>query len=123
MLLIFADIEGLKNINDTYGHAAGDQALVDAARLPHTTYRSADIIARLGGDEFTVFPLEAGHDCAEILLSRLTQNLNRENATQGRPYVLSLSVGLGRFDPAQCQTVHQLLAEADRELYERKRER
>jgi len=123
MLLIFADIDGLKNINDTHGHAAGDQALVDAARLLRTTYRSADIIARLGGDEFTVFPLEAGHDSAEILLSRLTYNLNRENAAQGRPYVLSLSVGLGRFDPSQCQTVHQLLAEADRELYERKRER
>ena len=106
MLLIFADIDGLKTINDTHGHAAGDQALVDAARLLRTTYRSADIIARLGGDEFTVFPLEAHHESADILLSRLTHNLNRENATLGRPYVLSLSVGLGRFDPAQCQTVH-----------------
>jgi diguanylate cyclase (GGDEF)-like protein/PAS domain S-box-containing protein len=123
MLLIFADIDGLKSINDTYGHAAGDQALVDAARLLRTTYRSADIIARLGGDEFTVFPLEANHESAEILVSRLTQNIARENAVGDRPYVLSLSVGVGRFDPVRCQTVQQVLEEADRELYERKRQR
>ena len=123
MLLIFADIDGLKAINDTHGHAAGDQALVDAANLLRTTYRSADIIARLGGDEFTVFPLEASHQSADLLLARLTRNLNHENAARGRPYTLSLSVGVGRLDPVRCQTVQQVLEQADRELYERKRAR
>ena len=123
MLLIFADIDGLKAINDTHGHAAGDQAVIQAARLLRTTYRSADIVARLGGDEFTVFPLEAGHHTADILLARLKQNLDRLNAAPGQPYRLTLSVGIGRFDPERCQTVQQLLAEADRELYERKRAR
>lgn len=123
LLLIFGDVDSLKDINDGYGHAAGDQVLRDAAAVLRRTYRSADIIARLGGDEFTAFPLEADSGSASLLVDRLQEAVQAHNRASQRPYELSLSVGVGRFDPATCQTVEQLLQEADRALYERKRER
>jgi diguanylate cyclase (GGDEF)-like protein/PAS domain S-box-containing protein len=123
LLLVFADVDHLKSINDSFGHLAGDQILVDAAALLRRTYRSADIIARIGGDEFTAFPLEAGPESAALLLERLQKNVEQHNLQVQRPYKLSMSVGIGRFDPAKCQTVQQLLEEADAELYSRKRGR
>ena len=75
LLLIFADVDGLKRINDTHGHAAGDQALRDTASVLRSTYRSADIIARLGGDEFTVFPLDAAGSSQGLLTERLDEAL------------------------------------------------
>jgi diguanylate cyclase (GGDEF)-like protein len=123
LLLVFADLDHLKSINDTYGHSAGDQVLADAASVLRRTYRSADIIARIGGDEFTAFPLEAGPDSGDILLDRLQAQVEQHNRVAQRPYNLSMSVGIGRFDPVKCQTVQQLLEEADAELYSRKRGR
>jgi diguanylate cyclase (GGDEF)-like protein/PAS domain S-box-containing protein len=123
LLLIFADVDSLKEINDTYGHAAGDGILIDAADLMRKTYRSADIVARLGGDEFTAFPLEADAESADMLVERLSRQVDRHNAASDRPYALSLTVGVSRFDPERCQTIQQLLAEADEEMYRRKRSR
>jgi len=123
LLLIFADVDGLKEINDTHGHAVGDMALRDTATVLRSTYRSADIIARLGGDEFTVFPLEAGEQATPLLVKRLQDSLDRHNAELNRPFTLSLSVGVSAYHPEQCQTIEEVLAEADRELYRRKRER
>lgn len=123
LLLVFADVDSLKNINDEFGHAAGDQVLRDAAVVLRRTYRSADIIARLGGDEFTAFPVEAGRDSAGLLVERLEQNVAAHNRENPRPYALALSVGVGRFDPARCPTIEQLLSEADREQYAQKRRR
>ena len=123
LLLVFADVDSLKSINDQYGHAAGDQVLRDAAAVLRRTYRSADIIARLGGDEFTAFPVEAAKECAEMLVDRLQQNVAAHNRENPRPYALALSVGVGRFDPARCPTIEQLLSEADRQQYAQKRRR
>jgi diguanylate cyclase (GGDEF)-like protein/PAS domain S-box-containing protein len=123
LLLVLADIDGLKAINDTFGHHAGDQVVIDAANVLRGTYRRVDIIARLGGDEFTAFPVEAGPDSAEILMNRLQENIAKHNERYTRPFQLSMSVGIGRINPADCPNVQRLLAEADRELYRRKRER
>ena len=123
LLLVLADIDGLKVINDTFGHHAGDQVVIDAANVLRGTYRRVDIIARIGGDEFTAFPVEAGPDSAEILINRLQQNVAKHNERYPRPFKLSMSVGIGRINPADCPNVQRLLAEADRELYLGKRSR
>ena len=123
LLLVLTDIDGLKTINDTFGHAAGDQVVIDAGNVLKGTYRRVDIIARIGGDEFTAFPIEAGPDSAEILMNRLQENIARHNERYTRPFRLSMSVGIGRINPADCPNVQRLLAEADRELYRRKRDR
>ena len=121
LILIAADIDGLKSINDNYGHAAGDQAVRAAANILRATYRSADIIARLGGDEFAVFPLEASTDSAELLLERLRKNLEAYNAERLSGWKLSMSAGVARLDATSCESVQQLLEEADRALYQQKR--
>jgi diguanylate cyclase (GGDEF)-like protein/PAS domain S-box-containing protein len=123
LLLVLGDIDGLKLVNDTFGHAAGDQVVIDAANVLKGTYRRVDILARIGGDEFTAFPIEAGPDSAEILTNRLQDNIAKHNERYARPFRLSMSVGVGRINPADCPTVQRLLAEADRELYRRKRDR
>jgi diguanylate cyclase (GGDEF)-like protein/PAS domain S-box-containing protein len=123
LLLIFADVDGLKTINDTYGHAAGDQALRDTAAILRATYRSADIIARLGGDEFTVFPVNAIESSGGILTDRLDEAVARHAKQSDRPFTLSLTAGLARVDPAECPTIEGLLAQADRALYERRAKR
>jgi len=123
LLLVLGDIDGLKLVNDTFGHAAGDQVVLDAANVLKGTYRRVDIVARIGGDEFTAFPIEAGPDSAEILMNRLQDNIAKHNERYTRPFRLSMSVGIGRINPADCPTVQRLLAEADRELYRRKRDR
>ncbi len=124
VFLLFADLDGLKQINDTCGHLEGDRALVDSANILRQTFRSADIIARLGGDEFTVFPLEAVAESADLLISRLEENLRAHNeANAGRGYRIALSVGIARCEPDSSWSIDQLLAHADEALYKQKRER
>jgi diguanylate cyclase (GGDEF)-like protein/PAS domain S-box-containing protein len=122
VFLLFADLDGLKTINDTYGHLAGDRALVSAADVLRRTFRSADIIARLGGDEFTVFPLEAASESGSLLIHRLEEAVQADNdANAARGFRLALSVGIARFEPDTSWTIDQLLDQADRALYAQKR--
>jgi diguanylate cyclase (GGDEF)-like protein/PAS domain S-box-containing protein len=122
VFLLFADLDGLKTINDTFGHLEGDRALIDAADILRTSFRSADIIARLGGDEFTVFPIEAAAESASILMGRLDEQLQRHNEiNQSRGYRLALSVGIARFEPDSSWSIDQLLEHADKALYQQKR--
>ena len=122
VFLLFADLDGLKIINDTFGHLEGDRALIDAADILRNSFRSADIIARLGGDEFTVFPIEAAAESASILMGRLDEQLQRHNEIhQSRGYRLALSVGIARFEPDSSWSIDQLLEHADKALYQQKR--
>jgi diguanylate cyclase (GGDEF)-like protein/PAS domain S-box-containing protein len=122
VFLLFADLDGLKIINDTFGHLEGDRALIDAADILRNSFRSADIIARLGGDEFAVFPIEAAAESASILMGRLDEQLQRHNEiNKSRGYRLALSVGIARFEPDSSWTIDQLLEHADKALYQQKR--
>ena len=120
LLLFFADVDNLKEINDAYGHREGDLALVRAANALEQTFRNSDIIARLGGDEFAVLALEASCENREVILHRLERNLQGSNAEESR-YELSLSVGMARFDPKHPVPLGELIAMADEAMYEEKR--
>lgn len=123
LVLIAADIDDLKGINDRFGHAAGDQALIAAAGILKQTYREADIVARLGGDEFTVFPLEAARDSISLLIERLETNLRKFNEQSRREFTLSMSTGVALLEGELSKDIQQLLSEADSQLYRQKRER
>ena len=123
LVLIAADVDDLKGINDRFGHAAGDQALVAAANILKQTYREADIVARIGGDEFTVFPIEASSASVDMLVERLDGNLRRYNEGHQREFTLSMSTGVALFEGELSKDVRQLLSEADSQLYQQKRER
>lgn len=115
--LVYIDLDGMKKINDTHGHAEGDRALVDAAKLLQANLRESDFIARIGGDEFCVV-LSGGTEAQDrAAVARITAAVDSHNTIGGRVYRLSFSVGVARFDPAEPVTVEELLREADAGMY------
>ena len=119
-MLLFADLDGLKQINDTFGHHEGDQALIAVASILTETFRESDIVARMGGDEFVILAMQADGADAEVLTTRLRNNLETYNENAGRRYKLSLSVGVAHYDPRQPCSLDELLTRADRLMYEQK---
>jgi diguanylate cyclase (GGDEF)-like protein len=119
LLLLFCDVNDLKKINDTYGHPEGDLALIRTADALEQVFRSSDILGRIGGDEFVVLALGASSQSREIVLSRLKETLKQANTLDSR-YQLSLSVGVARFDPKHPVSLGDLIAEADRAMYQQK---
>jgi two-component system cell cycle response regulator len=122
-LVMYADLDRLKWINDTFGHQEGTQALIETARILCATFRASDIITRLGGDEFVVMAIDSDDDSAEAITSRLYDHLHRHNAQANRRYDLSLSIGFVRFDPQGLLTLDEAIAKADRAMYEHKQSR
>lgn len=121
MVLLFIDLDHLKWINDTFGHLEGDRALIETAQILRATFRESDIIARIGGDEFVVLALETSGANAEVLKSRLEQNLAAHNARRNRRYELSFSVGVAHYDPKHPCSIEELIAQADQHMYTRKK--
>jgi diguanylate cyclase (GGDEF)-like protein/PAS domain S-box-containing protein len=123
IVLLFVDLDNMKWINDTLGHSAGDQALVDTAAVLRESLRKSDIIARIGGDEFVIFAIEAKPKTEGIIIERLRKNLQRFNDLRKREYELSVSVGAAYYDPEKPSTLEVLLSMADAEMYEQKRQK
>ncbi|MGZ3444882.1 MAG: diguanylate cyclase [Myxococcaceae bacterium] len=123
MLLIFVDLDELKDINDRLGHAAGDRALVDTAKVLKSTFRERDVVARLGGDEFVVLVTDSSVVREKDLLSRLSSRLDALNTHAGQDYRLGFSTGVATFDPAAPEPLEDLLSEADSRMYLDKRRR
>jgi diguanylate cyclase (GGDEF)-like protein len=122
VLMIFIDVDHLKYINDTFGHLAGDRALIDTARVLRESCREADIIARLGGDEFVALMMVDSDQTGELVCERIKTRVAEHNEEVDREYDLSLSVGATR-SKAEGTMLADLLAQADMALYERKRGR
>ncbi len=123
MLLIFVDLDDLKDINDRLGHAAGDRALVDVGAVLKSTFRERDVVARLGGDEFVVLVTDSSVVREADLLARLTGRLDAFNARPGREFQLGFSTGVAAFDPVAPEPLEELLSEADSRMYLDKRRR
>ncbi len=123
VLFVVADLDGMKQINDTFGHEAGDQALIETASVLKKTFRDADIIGRIGGDEFAVCIMEDDTSTADAITARLEENIRIANDTTTSPYKLSISEGIARFDFASETSFEQMLAQADGLMYEKKRTR
>jgi diguanylate cyclase (GGDEF)-like protein/PAS domain S-box-containing protein len=122
--LLFLDLDGLKGINDTFGHAAGDRALKDLADILRQTFRGSDVLARLGGDEFCVL-LTGGEppSTEEPATVRLIEAITQHREDTHRPYALSVSVGSAVIDPNDHASLRELVEEADRAMYEAKQTR
>ena len=119
-LIGFVDLDGMKRINDTFGHQEGNRALVDAAGVLMDSFRQSDILARLGGDEFAVLIVDAGESSVEAIFQRIQEKLGSLNADPGRRYHLSLSIGIVLSDATQHSDLEQLLAQADALMYRQK---
>ncbi|MBS1191875.1 MAG: diguanylate cyclase protein [Rhodocyclaceae bacterium] len=120
--LLFADVDGLKRVNDEQGHEAGDQLITDAAEVLRASFRDSDIISRLGGDEFVAFGLGSPEQLAE-LQGRLRETIARFNRLRRRNGPLSLSIGTVAIDPGSSASLDEWLAQADAAMYAEKRAR
>lgn len=121
--VIYADMDDLKALNDECGHAAGDQALRDAATVLRVTVRSADVIARIGGDEFVIFAVGDDEDSIEMLVDRVQEGIAVFNAAHDRPRPLAISCGVA-WRPAGARfRLGRVIADADAAMYREKAHR
>jgi diguanylate cyclase (GGDEF)-like protein len=121
VFLFYLDIDNLKDINDSYGHLEGDMMILETANILRRTFRQSDSISRIGGDEFVAILNGAKEADAEIVASRLQNNLEDFNKTMNRGYKLSISVGIAFYNPEDPASVDELLSQADKSMYEHKR--
>lgn len=119
--LAYVDMDGMKQINDTLGHGAGDRAIVDLAAVLKDTFRESDVLGRLGGDEFAVFGLNEPGEDGLGFVKRLRENVARFNQESDRPYALAISVGIVHCLPGEFRGLDVLMTEADRRMYSEKR--
>jgi diguanylate cyclase (GGDEF)-like protein len=119
--LFFFDLDLFKEINDRYGHAEGDRALIGFSRILKEAFRESDVIGRLGGDEFVVLLTDADYEKSELILSRLEQVRKAYNQTAARGYDILYSVGIVEFDPQKHHAVEDLLEDGDRLMYAQKK--
>lgn len=124
--LLIIDVDHFKQINDEFGHAAGDEALRTVARLLASNLRQTDtlgrdaagLVARLGGDEFGLLLPETGAAGAEVVAGRLVDAIAAEPLEiDGKPVQLGISVGAATFGEGHFPTAEELLAAADRAMY------
>jgi diguanylate cyclase (GGDEF)-like protein len=119
LVLCFADLDGLKDINDTLGHAVGDDAIRAAAHVLKDTFRGSDIVARLSGDEFAILAIASAQSGLDSALFRLNENLAKFNSTPP-PFHLDLSLGVARHDSKVGQDLKELISRADAAMYAQK---
>ena len=120
LLLLFIDLDGMKRINDEFGHNEGDNALINTAAILNRSFRSSDIIARLGGDEFTVLVTDLNASKEEAI-ARLNENLKAYNTGETRGHKLAFSIGVATLEPERMTCFEELLEQADQAMYEQKR--
>lgn len=120
MVLLFADVDGFKAINDTGGHQQGDEALIAMADIFKDTFRESDIIARMGGDEFAVLLIDTAEKNIAVIKSRLQANIDAFNKTGKASYRLSISSGVVIYNHERPRSIDDLLKEADELMYEEK---
>ena len=120
--VLFFDIDGLKKVNDAFGHDTGSRLLQVFADMLRDNFRSNDIIARLGGDEFAIIT-DTGKDEIEIVLGRLQDAANTINQKGDKPYRINYTVGVAGVDHATNETFSELVSKADAAMYQRKHDK
>ncbi len=121
MALLFGDLDGLKAINDTWGHQQGDLALIAMADIFRQTFRESDIIARMSGDEFAALLVDTPEKDIPIVSDRLYQNIASFNEHGGAAFTLSISTGVSQACPeSRSCSIDELLKEADERMYRNK---
>ncbi|MEJ7622624.1 MAG: sensor domain-containing diguanylate cyclase [Pyrinomonadaceae bacterium] len=121
--LMFADLDGLKKINDVYGHTAGSDAIVGVARIIKSALRDADLVARWGGDEFVILTIGSRDENADVITERIYDRINEYNAGSDKPYQIACSIGIAPLNPEDDRAFESLIAEADTAMYAEKRRR
>ena len=120
-LIVFADIDGMKQINDKYGHADGDISIKSTANILAKAVRDDDIVARLGGDEFVVMITDTDPANEVHIRNRIQELVEQFNQNAERKWKLGLSLGFVSFSSKSVSDLNSLLKLADEALYKDKR--
>ena len=117
LALMFIDLDGFKEVNDTFGHHIGDELLKEVAQRMQASIRQVDLSARLSGDEFTIV-LSHTKDTKEAIMvaKSILKNINKEIVIQNNAIKIGASIGIAIY-PVDAGTIHQLLLKADRAMY------
>jgi diguanylate cyclase (GGDEF)-like protein len=117
--LAYVDIRGLKAVNDSEGHLAGDELLRQAAGVLRDSARAHDVVGRLGGDELGVLLVEQSADGADAVVQRIEAHVSDRRKTVGLSTPWDLTIGTAAF-PDDGETFEELVETADRRLYEQR---
>lgn len=118
---IMADVNGLKEINDTYGHTVGDEALVTISSLLRSILRSNDFVARYGGDEFCIILDTSNEETLARVVKKIKRQLTAYNEMSLKPYKLGLSMGYAVYDPDSGMNEKEFYNTIDAQMYEDKK--
>lgn len=113
---IMIDLNGFKQINDTYGHAEGDAALLTAANILRSSFSEYGVVTRCAGDEFVVMLNTTDEQLVQSLIEQAKRNFEKENETNGKPYQLSASMGHATAD-LRVETIADFMNRVDRQMY------
>ncbi len=117
LVLMFADLDRFKQVNDRYGHSAGDRVLASVARTIHACVRANDLAARYGGDEFVLLLMDCTLDEAEAVAGRIQAQVRGWSEQVGIPF--DVTIGMGEA-PTHGRQLETLLEAVDRALYQSK---
>lgn len=123
IMLMFIDLDGLKGINDTYGHDVGDCAICNIADILRDSCTNGEVFCRFGGDEFIVFASESTDEDAERLTAKIQANVKAINDRKCNPYELSASTGYVISVPNPGDDIFRFVTEADKKMYVEKRKK
>ena len=121
VMLMFLDMDGLKTINDNYGHKAGDTAIAAMADVLRKVCVNGEICCRFGGDEFIIFAADYTEQQAELLCEHIREQLAQKNEENDYPYKLETSLGYHISVPQPGMNLFQLVTLADKVMYEQKK--
>lgn len=122
-LLVYTDLDGLKGINDNYGHTEGDNAIIAAAEILRKAFEESDIIARIGGDEFVILKICSNTDYGDGFKSQIKVATDNYNSSSGKLYKLSISVGTTQYSGEEKLSIDELLKIADMKMYNEKQKK
>jgi diguanylate cyclase (GGDEF)-like protein len=123
IMLMFIDLDGLKKINDTYGHSVGDKAICCVADVLVASCTNGEVYCRFGGDEFIVFAADYTENMAKTLTKTIEDNIQKINESGKQPFVLSASTGFVIAKPEEGEDIFNFVTEADNIMYVQKRKK
>lgn len=120
-MLVFADMDNLKQVNDRFGHKNGDFAIKSIAKILTDSFSDEDIIGRIGGDEFVAFSFIESEDTPSKIKAAIARESKVLNDTCGKPYYIDISLGVSTFVCSPTLNIEDVLHNADEALYENKK--
>lgn len=122
-ILVFADLDNLKTINDKFGHDDGDFAIKKAADILKESFRTSDVVARIGGDEFVAFAISDATLTGQSIQNRISKFCDDFNEHSDKDYYVEMSVGFVEFLCDESVEIEKYLDMADEMLYQDKKEK